>query len=82
MWDYVDGDGLWKRYRNTVTGEQSIKEHELKIAKTWCATHRFSSDIPRNRIISCLDCGQEIRFVVGYHDLVDGKLVLRKPRKT
>lgn len=77
MWDYVDGRGLWKKYKNTVTGEESIELHEPKVVKQWCPEHEFGDKIPPNRIIECKKCGQEVLFVVGYHELKNGKLTVR-----
>jgi uncharacterized protein (UPF0248 family) len=78
MWEYVDGKGLWKRYRNQETGEESIELHEPKVVKTWCPVHQFDDDIPRNRILTCNKCGQEVLYIAGYHELRDGKLIVRK----
>jgi hypothetical protein len=80
-WDYVDGSGLWQRYKNSQTGEESIKEHKPRVVKQWCGQHEYSGDIPRNRIIECIHCGQETTFIVGLHEFIDGKLILRKRPK-
>lgn len=67
---------LWRNEVDPRTGEQSLKTHELKTVKQWCGNHTFTQDIPRNRIIKCVDCGQEVRFVLGLHKLdVHGHLV-------
>jgi len=73
MWEHIDGDGLWKRLKNSETGEESIKVHSPRVVFT-CTEHEFSNDIPPSRKISCIKCGQEITFVVGHHELKNGKL--------
>jgi hypothetical protein len=80
-WDYVDGSGIWKRYKNSVTGEDSIKEHEPRVVKQWCLSHTIAGDIPATRLVRCADCGQEIKYVVGYHQLTNGKLSVRNESK-
>lgn len=77
MWTYVDGTGLWQKYKNEETGEESLKEHTLKNVYTGCAKHRINPEIPRDRQVVCLDCGQQFTFVVGYHLLKDGYLHTR-----
>lgn len=81
MWEYKSGSGRWKNYVNPETGEQSIKEHAPRLVKTWCSEHRFDNKIPANRVIECLDCGQEVTFVVGRHILKDGRIKLNKRTK-
>jgi len=75
MWQVKDGSGIWTNYVNPDTGEESVKEHELKVVKQWCAEHRFSGEIPANRMITCLDCGQEVLFVVGRDRMENGRVV-------
>ena len=72
-------DNLWKDEINPETGEHSLHIHELKPVKQWCAfeQHLFQPDIPQNRKIHCMVCGQEVTFVVGYHQLIDGHLVVK-----
>lgn len=79
MWEYKDGAGIWTKYVNEETGEESVKEHRLKVVKTWCADHRFEGEqIPTNRMLTCADCGQEVLFVVGRDELVDGRIVRKE----
>lgn len=80
MWEHKGGLGLWQQWVNSDTGEKSLHEHTPKLVKEWCADHTFlaNAEIPKNRLISCIVCGQEVRFVVGFHELVDGKIRLRK----
>ncbi len=67
---------LWRNEVNPHTGENSLRIHELKPVKQWCGRHTFSQEIPTNRLIKCLDCGQEVRFVLGLHKLdAQGHLV-------
>ena len=68
MWEHKTGNGRWKNYVNSETGEQSIKNHELKLVKTWCAEHRLPEIVPANRLVNCLDCGQEVKYIVGIHN--------------
>jgi len=74
--------GMWEDVVNPRTGEHSLKIHTLKLVKEWCAfsDHEFDSFIPKDRKITCNKCGQEITFVVGYHELKDGHLSIR-PQK-
>lgn len=83
MWEYVDGSGIWQRWRDKTTGEESIKEHQARVVKTWCADsqHIYNETIPTNRIITCKKCGQENKFIVGIHDFKNGKLITRNASK-
>lgn len=76
MYDYVEGSGLWRKYVDKETGDSSIKEHKLKLVKSWCPSgkHVYDETIPPNRQIECKACGQETTFIVGYHELVNGHL--------
>lgn len=82
MWEHKSGTGRWKDFVNQETGEHSVKEHELKLVKKWCAVHRFGDQIPQNRELECLDCGQDVRFILGYHKLENGRIVINKPKKS
>lgn len=77
MWEYKSGSGRWANYVNSQTGEESIKKHTPLLVKEWCAIHRYTPDIPKNRIKECLVCGQETTFIVGIHEIVDGKIINR-----
>jgi hypothetical protein len=78
-WEYVGGDGLWQNHKNSETGEQTIKTHTPKLIKKWCpdGEHIYSGEVPTNRIITCLKCGQEAKFVVGLHVFKAGRLLSR-----
>jgi hypothetical protein len=78
VWEYVDGQGIWQKWKNSVTGEESIELHTPKVVQQWCGHHEFDNSIPKDRILTCKKCGQEVLFIVGYHELKDGRLVVRK----
>lgn len=77
MWELVEGtegSGLWQKYKNSVTGETSVKEHNLR--KVWeaCADHYFIEE-GGSRNVKCRKCGFGKRYSLGMQKLVDGKLV-------
>lgn len=74
MWELVEGQGLWQKYKNNVTGETSVKEHELK--KVWqsCSNHFFVEE-GSSRNVKCKYCGLGKRYVLGMQKLDNGKLV-------
>lgn len=77
MWsDSNKGDGIWKERINQETGESSIKEHTLKVVKVWCLPkdHVFSDPIGGDREIVCKLCGYTAKFILGHHELKNGKL--------
>ena len=77
-WKYKSGKGIWKQYKNTKTGELSIKEHKLKTVKKWCerGKHCFFIEDMKKRLAVCSKCGQELTFIVGKHKIKDNKILL------
>lgn len=76
-WEHKGGEGRWKEYVNTDTGESSIKEHTLKTIWTSCPKNmcRYElTDAPK-RECTCMKCGAMTTFIVGLQSLVDGKIV-------
>lgn len=71
--------GMWEDVVNPRTGEHSLKTHELKVVKEWCpeSDHVFVDHIPRNRVITCKRCGVERNFIVGKHQIKNGRLSIR-----
>lgn len=78
MWVHKSGQGIWENLVNEDTGEESVKEHIPKLVKQWCAKHRYSGEIPADRVITCLDCGQDAIFVVGRDLMIDGRVHKRQ----
>lgn len=76
-WDKKGGRGLWTEYVNDKTGESSIKEHDVKPIKKWCAKDKHDYRITNmgKREAECSKCGQTINFTVG-KDTIKGDKVL------
>lgn len=74
-WEHSSGEGIWSDYVNEK-GEHSLKEHKPKVVGQYCnpEKHIYLPDIPADRLIRCITCGQERNFVMGFHKIVDGKL--------
>ena len=73
--------GLWEVYEKG--GKSSYTEHKLKTVWTSCkkTDHYFEiTDSPR-REATCNICGYITTFIVGIDDLIDGKFVLKTPKK-
>lgn len=76
-WELKGGTGRWAEHVNSETGESSIKQHELRVVKTWCADKRHDyvvDDIPK-RIARCLLCGKQKTFIVGRDEIKDNKVI-------
>jgi hypothetical protein len=72
MWQqHGDDAGIWTEYRNDQTGQSSLETHTPRVVWKACATHVFDTFVPPSRKITCLVCGQEVRFIVGKHRLND-----------
>lgn len=76
---HLGGTGLWQNWKNTKTGEQSLRLHTPKVVKQWCAEedHYFEQKHPQKRIAICKHCKMERPFVLGRDRLVDGKFLKR-----
>lgn len=57
---------LWKETIDPLTGESSLKTHELKVVKTFCKPqeHKLKVVDMGQRLAQCSTCGQEITFNV------------------
>lgn len=68
-------DSLWKEEVNPHTGKSSLQNHTVRVVQVWCKPkeHYFdqSDDI---RLATCTKCGYSVPFVIGYHEIKDGKL--------
>lgn len=65
MWEYKDGEGLWQNYKNAVTGEETVKEHRLKVVWKSCKQGEHSYELSGNRELKCVKCGVFTEFVPG-----------------
>jgi len=76
-WKFKGGEGRWKKYINTLTGESTIKEHKLKTVWTSCPRGEcyFELTNPGTRECTCRKCGAIQTFVVGISRLIDGKII-------
>lgn len=70
-------DNLWTERKDPVTGNSSIKTHELRVVKEWCKPedHDFMYLTPASRVVRCRLCGYEATYIPGVRILVNGKLV-------
>jgi hypothetical protein len=77
-WTKKGGKGLWSEYVNEQTGETSIEEHQPKVIKTWCPNgkHDFRVVDMNKRLAVCSKCDQEINFIIGKHEVKDGKVTI------
>lgn len=77
-WKKISGKGLWTNYKNSDTGEESIKEHMPKVVKTWCIPpeHNFIIKDMGKRLAVCSKCQKEFTFVVGRDKIKDNKVLL------
>lgn len=76
-WQYKGGEGRWKEYVNSDTGESTIKEHKLKTVWQSCPKGEciFELSDPRTRECTCTKCGSVTYFVLGMSKLLEGKIV-------
>lgn len=75
--------GLWVESVDPITGESSLRTHTPR--KIWqrCTSCIYDTFIPPSREISCLVCGQSVRFIVGMHRInEDGTMHTLSPDKT
>lgn len=80
MLEYKGGQGLWREYVDTNTGESTIQYHKTKPINHVCSDgeHIFELDNPKSRYIVCRKCGLGLVLNIAYYKLQDGKLVKRK----
>ncbi len=66
---------LWTETIDPESGRSSLQNHTVRLVQTWCkpVDHFFdqSEDV---RLASCTKCGYSVPFVIGYHQIKDGKL--------
>lgn len=76
-WEHKSGEGRWKEYVNSETGESTIKLHKPKIVWESCPPDKCYYELtePRLRECTCNKCGAKIRFVLGIQILQKGKIV-------
>lgn len=70
------GSPLWRETINPVTGESSLKTHEAKLIWTGCIPGECivkKTDNPRD--VVCEKCGQHYNFIIGFHEIKNGKLI-------
>lgn len=79
MWKFKGGSGIWKEYVNSETNESSIKEIKTKVIKRFCKNHHFEISSANKREITCTECGLVSNYILGFHEIIDGKLVEKKP---
>lgn len=74
----ISGKGIWTNWEDQRTGEKSLKEHELKVVKTWCpkGTHSYQIKDSSKRIALCTKCKQTRRFVLGKHEIKDNLVII------
>lgn len=68
--------GIWEKYKDPLTGKDSIENHTLKTLNVWCAPkdHVFEYVEGGAREIKCTICDYESTFILGRHKLSKGKL--------
>lgn len=74
LWELVDGEGIWQKYKNTQTGELSVKTYTPRAVATGCDNHYFIEE-GSSRSVVCNKCGFGRRYILGKEKLKDGKLV-------
>ena len=80
-WEKVNEDdkGRWNEFKNTETGESSIKEHKLKVVWKSCKENDHFWEVTGNREVTCTKCGIGRTFILGLDKIVDGRLVRATP---
>lgn len=79
MLKFKGGEGIWKRYVDEESGRDSYAEHIPKVVKQWCpedGCYFIKTEDPR--IVVCKRCGLERNFIIGFHQIKDGKLLISK----
>jgi len=73
--------GLWEVYEKD--GKSSYTEHELKTVWTSCkkVDHYFEITNSPRREATCNKCGCITNFIVGIDEIIDGKFILKTPKK-
>ncbi len=71
-WKKIGGKGRWENYKNTDTGEETVKELKPKVVWTGCKKHFFTLD---GRTVVCKKCGFGKQFNPAKQDLIKGQLI-------
>ena len=71
-WKKVGGKGRWENWKNLDTGEETVKEHKLKVVWTGCKKHNFVLD---GRTVVCKKCGLGKMFNPAKQELRKGQLI-------
>jgi hypothetical protein len=81
MWEQVgENQGRWTEFKDSETGESSIKEYKLKVVWRSCKPDDHVFELSGNREVTCTKCKMIKPFVLGQEVLKDGKLIpLPKP---
>jgi hypothetical protein len=71
---------LWQETIDPITGKSSLQTHEVKTLKVGCKEneHNFVFSGGSLREAVCSKCQLISSFILGYHDIKDGKIVVRK----
>lgn len=67
---------LWDETKNPVTGESSLMYHTPRVVWQGCIPGEcivVDTDNPREKM--CIHCKKIHNFIIGYHKLVDGKII-------
>jgi len=66
---------LWTETKDPITGRSSLSEHKVRLVQTWCrASEHFFDQSEDVRLATCTKCGYSVPFVIGFHQIKDGKL--------
>lgn len=74
---YNKTSGLWNDVVNPDTGEHSLQEHTPKLISKFCKQedHYFEPKSPSSRQLKCKECGMESYYILGYQQLINGKVI-------
>lgn len=75
------GNPLWDEYEDTVTGESSLRVHELKQTSRWDTCRHAGKWEVLDSLgnIQCGDCGQGHKLVWGMEIVKDGHIFKLEP---
>lgn len=56
-------------------GRSSLSNHTVRVVQTWCkASEHYFDQSDDVRLATCRKCGYSVPFVIGYHQIKEGKL--------